>query len=70
MCKSDPNQQKGEFVLMCRGFVRDQVDISQEIKKTLILLLNELPLKKAASITADIYGIKKKALYELGLTLK
>lgn len=68
--QSDPNQQKGEFVLMCHGFVRDQVDIPQEVKKTLMLLLNELPLKKAASITADIYGVRKKVLYELGLTLK
>lgn len=70
MVQSDPNQQKGEFVLVCRGFVRDQVNIPQEVKKTFMLLLNELPLKKAASITADIYGIRKKALYELGLTLK
>jgi len=44
---------------------------SQEALALLALLAKELPLKKAAALTAAHYALKKNALYTLGLdTLK
>ena len=37
--------------------------------RTLKLLMAELPLKKAAALTAEIHDLKKNALYKVGLTL-
>ncbi|WP_299006308.1 16S rRNA (cytidine(1402)-2'-O)-methyltransferase [uncultured Shewanella sp.] len=71
---SDANQQKGEIVLMCHGFrsetiAGDESALSVKVLETLTLLSKELPLKKAAAITAEIYGLKKNALYKQGLAL-
>lgn len=68
----DDNQQKGEIVLMCHGFrsaiiAGDEQAIPAKVMQTLALLNKELPLKKAAAITAEIYGLKKNALYKHGL---
>ncbi len=69
--QADPNQQRGEFVLLVEGApVKDEQAISPEARRTLELLLAELPLKQAVKLAADITGIKKNTLYELALTLK
>lgn len=66
--RADYNRTKGEMVLVIEGKSADIVEhISPEAIKTLTLLANELPLKKAASITAEIYSLKKKALYQYGI---
>ena len=66
----DPNQLKGEMVLIIEGKKVDQNAISPEIVSTLKLLLVELPPKKACAIAANIYGVKKNALYDLALSMK
>ena len=67
---SDENQQKGEIVIMCHGFVQQDDDVMSTVAlETLKLLAAELPLKKAAAIAAQIHGLKKNALYKLGLEL-
>lgn len=66
----DPNQLKGEMVLIIEGAQHDSQTISAEAEATLKLLVAELPPKKACAITAEIYGLKKKALYDLALTMK
>jgi 16S rRNA (cytidine1402-2'-O)-methyltransferase len=43
-------------------------DIHPVAQQTLKLLMAELPLKKAAALTAEIHGEKKNALYKLGLS--
>lgn len=67
----DENRQKGEFVLIIEGYKKE---LDQELDPNAIKLLNrlqqELPLKKAAAIVADIYGLKKNQLYQLGLDSK
>ncbi|WP_121144795.1 16S rRNA (cytidine(1402)-2'-O)-methyltransferase [Orbus hercynius] len=67
----DENRQKGEFVLMLEGYQKDPND---ELDPTAIKLLQrlqqELPLKKAAAIVAEVYGLKKNQLYQLGLEAK
>ncbi|BAJ03960.1 16S rRNA (cytidine(1402)-2'-O)-methyltransferase [Shewanella violacea] len=69
--KNDPNQQRGEIVLMCHGHrsAKDDEGIPTEVVNTLKLLVEELPLKKAAAIAGQIYGIKKNALYKYGLEI-
>ena len=66
----DAAHQKGEFVLMIAGEVIEQADIPTEAMSLLALLADDLPLKKAAGIAAQHYGLKKNALYQAGLALK
>jgi 16S rRNA (cytidine1402-2'-O)-methyltransferase len=68
--EKDPNQLKGEMVLIIEGHKVDANAISAEAVKTLKLLLTEMKPKKACAITAEIHGIKKNALYEIALSLK
>ncbi|MFB0981864.1 MAG: 16S rRNA (cytidine(1402)-2'-O)-methyltransferase [Alteromonadaceae bacterium] len=68
--KEDPNQLKGEMVLIIEGMKIDANAIPAKAIETLKLLLEEMKPKKACAITADIYGVKKNALYEIALSLK
>lgn len=68
--EQDPNQLKGEMVLVIEGYQADRNDISSEVVKTLKLLLAEMKPKKACAITAEIHGVKKNALYDLALSFK
>ncbi|MFZ7223948.1 16S rRNA (cytidine(1402)-2'-O)-methyltransferase [Avibacterium avium] len=64
----DPNRSKGEMVLIVEGNVNSEEEsFSPEAIKALTLIAKELPLKKAASIVAELYGYKKNALYQFGL---
>ncbi|GAA0814862.1 16S rRNA (cytidine(1402)-2'-O)-methyltransferase [Colwellia asteriadis] len=68
--EQDPNQLKGEMVLIIEGHKVDANDIPAEAINTLKLLLAEMKPKKACAITAEIHGIKKNALYDIALSLK
>jgi 16S rRNA (cytidine1402-2'-O)-methyltransferase len=68
--KEDPNQLKGEMVLIIEGKKIDANVIPAKAIDTLKLLLEEMKPKKACAITAEIYGVKKNALYEIALSLK
>lgn len=68
--EQDTNQQKGEMVLIIEGFKANADEISADVVKTLKLLLSEMKPKKACAITAEIYGVKKNALYDIALSLK
>ena len=68
--QEDPNQLKGEMVLIIEGMKIDPNAIPAKAIETLKLLLAEMKPKKACAIAADIYGVKKNALYEIALTLK
>jgi len=65
----DPNQRKGEMVLLVEAEAA-VAEISAEAEGLLRLLVKDLPLKKAAQITAQHYGLRPKPLYQLGLNLK
>ena len=69
---TDANQLKGEMVVLVHGHrVDSQVDeVSVEGQKLMRLLMAELPLKKAAAITAQCCDDKKNALYQWGLDNK
>ncbi|MFV9998386.1 MAG: 16S rRNA (cytidine(1402)-2'-O)-methyltransferase [Arsenophonus endosymbiont of Dermacentor nuttalli] len=65
--KVDENRYRGEMVLVVEGY-RARKDSNEtvppDVIKTLALLQQSLPLKKATTITAEIYGLKKNALYK------
>lgn len=65
----DPNRTKGEMVLIVEGKPKsdNNDEISPQAVKALELIAEELPLKKAATIVAELYGYKKNALYQFGL---
>ncbi len=64
----DPNRTKGEMVLIIEGkSAESSAEFSQQAIKALQLIAQELPLKKAAAIVAELYGYKKNALYQFGL---
>lgn len=70
--ESDPNQQKGEFVIVMAGAdVNSSLNPAEsDIAKYMAALMQELPIKKAAALTADLLGLRKKECYEIGLKLK
>nr|VFK48635.1 MAG: 16S rRNA (cytidine1402-2'-O)-methyltransferase [Candidatus Kentron sp. TC] len=67
----DENHQKGEFVLMIGGTDLDSTQntdaATAEDLRVLRLLREELPLKKAVSLTARLTGRKRNDLYRLAL---
>ena len=70
----DPDQQKGEIVLLVKGVSIDDneennVAHSAEAQRILKILLDDLPLSQASALAAKITGGKKKPLYQLGLSL-
>jgi 16S rRNA (cytidine1402-2'-O)-methyltransferase len=64
----DPARCQGEMVLMIAPTLAAEEEINPAAQQTLKLLMSELPLKKAAALTAEIHGEKKNALYKLGLS--
>ncbi len=60
---SDPNQQKGEFVVIAGG-VTDETVLDGKGRALLARLSSELPPRKAAQIVADHYGLKSRDLYQ------
>jgi len=69
--KNDVNQQKGEMVLVVRGFDgAAQSAQEQEEERVLKLLLVDLPVKQAAGLAAKICGAQRNALYKKALVLK
>jgi 16S rRNA (cytidine1402-2'-O)-methyltransferase len=69
--EEDENQRKGEFVVLVAGApatVRETVEIP--VDRLLATLINELPLKQATALAAEITGQKKNSLYNLALKIK
>ena len=62
----NPDCRKGEYVVLVSG-AKPQENNSTLITKTLQLLLPELPLKKAVSLTAKLTGERKNTVYEIAL---
>jgi 16S rRNA (cytidine1402-2'-O)-methyltransferase len=67
---ADAHRQKGEFVVLLEGAAiageQDQI----EADRILAVLLQECSVKQAATLAAQITGIKKNALYERALQMK
>ncbi len=68
---NDLNQQKGEMVLVVRGFDGAMAsDQELEEERVLKLLLTDLPVKQAAGLAAKICAAPRNALYKKALLLK
>jgi 16S rRNA (cytidine1402-2'-O)-methyltransferase len=68
---ADPDQRKGEFVVLVQGAVPaadDELDASA--RQALEVLVAELPLKQAVSLAAKITGLSRNVLYAHALVLK
>ena len=69
----DPQQQKGEIVLVVAGWSEEKtsydLDLPPDTKKILQILSQELPLKQAVKLTSAITGANKKVLYRFGVQL-
>jgi 16S rRNA (cytidine1402-2'-O)-methyltransferase len=60
---ADPNQQKGEFVVMVAGREEGEDERLAEGLRVFAILKEELPPAKAAKMAAAITGAPRKALY-------
>ena len=67
---ADPNNQRGEFVLLVSGAPPRQEGLDAEAERTLEVLLQELPLKQAVHLAAKISGAGKNELYQRALEIK
>ncbi|WP_295474114.1 16S rRNA (cytidine(1402)-2'-O)-methyltransferase [uncultured Pseudomonas sp.] len=67
--EADGNQQRGECVVLVAGWSEPQGDdaIGSEARRILGLLLEDLPVKRAAALAAEITGVRKNLLYQLAL---
>lgn len=68
--QSDPNQQKGEIVLVLGGQSKATGEDLSQYDSLLTRLLEDLSVKKAAALASDITGEKKNALYQRLLELQ
>lgn len=66
---SDANQQRGECVVLVEGAVEQESD-DEEVSRTLTILLEDLPVKRAAVVTAKLLNVSKNKAYELALKLQ
>ncbi|HEX9179381.1 MAG TPA: SAM-dependent methyltransferase, partial [Burkholderiales bacterium] len=64
------NQERGEFVVVVSGAEPREPGVDAEAERVLGLLLEELPLSRAADLAARITGAARKALYGRALELK
>src|SRR5471032_2610059 len=67
--ESDSNQQRGECVVLVAGWSEPEGEdvIGAEARRILDLLLEEMPLKRAAALAAEITGVRKNLLYQVTL---
>ena len=67
--ENDHNQEKGEIVLVVGG-APDKTDLEQDkLDDLLKRLLQDLSVKAASQLAADLTGIKKKVAYQRALEL-
>lgn len=67
---SDSNQQRGECVVLVEGNHQQQDASEAEVNRVLSLLLDDLPVKRAAAITATLLSVSKNKAYEQALKLQ
>lgn len=64
------NGVKGEIVGVISPYKKKESFDSDKIQKTLLELLEYMPLKSASEFVAKIFDISKKEVYNLGIKLK
>jgi len=69
---ADAQRERGEFVLVLHAQVKEAVadEVPPEALRILQRLMQDLPLKQAVQLAADLSGVPRNPLYEAGLRLK
>ncbi|HQS59533.1 MAG: 16S rRNA (cytidine(1402)-2'-O)-methyltransferase [Gallionellales bacterium 35-53-114] len=67
---SDPNNLRGEFVLLVSAAPKRTEGLSAETEQVLGILLRDLPLKQAVQLAVQITGVARNELYQRALELK
>jgi 16S rRNA (cytidine1402-2'-O)-methyltransferase len=67
--QNDSNQQKGEIVLVIGGATVEKDMEQEKLDQLLTRLLQDLSVKAASQLAADLTGIKKKIAYQRALEL-
>lgn len=67
---SDPNNLRGEFVVLVSAAPARAEGLSAEAEHVLAVLLKDLPLKQAVQLAVQITGVSRNELYERALVLK
>jgi len=68
--EQDINSSRGEFVIVIAGAEHSPDENVEKGRLIMDILLSELSVSQAASLAARISGVRKKALYEYGLSAK
>jgi 16S rRNA (cytidine1402-2'-O)-methyltransferase len=66
---NDHHQQKGEIVLVIGGATQEKDMEQEKLDQLLTRLLQDLSVKAASQLAADLTGIKKKVAYQRALEL-
>ena len=66
---NDHHQQKGEIVLVVGGATTEKDMAQEKLDQLLTRLLQDLSVKAASQLAADLTGIKKKIAYETPLAV-
>lgn len=61
---ADPDQRRGEIVLLIEGAAETVSEITPEVARMLEVLSEMMPPRQAAGVVADAFGLRKKTLYE------
>lgn len=67
--EQDPDQCRGEFVVIIAGAGEEQTDIA-ELTALLKVLLKSLSLKQAVRIATDLTGAPRNDIYDLAVSLQ
>ncbi len=67
---ADPNQQRGEIVLLVAGRPEQPDELDEATSRLLRRLAQELPARRAAAVVADYTGLSSRRLYDHLLELK
>jgi 16S rRNA (cytidine1402-2'-O)-methyltransferase len=66
--EADPNQTRGEFVLLVAGCPQGATDeLTLSVDKLLEALVKALPLNQAVKLTCELSGLKKNDIYKQAL---
>lgn len=67
--EQDPNQCKGEFVVLLAGAPMPAATDGDEVERVLSVLLAQLPVSQAAALAAELTGAPRNRLYRRALAL-
>ena len=67
--ENDHNQQKGEIVIVIGGATTEKEITQDQLDDLLKRLLQDLSVKAASQLAADLIGVKKKVAYQRALEL-